>query len=105
MVDGVPPAIRVRHCAEYVVQALGGLLLRQRVRAQEHMHLPVGPENRAGSTSEQGPYPSPSPALCTRTLAQGTHTSSRQCAALSTHCSATRKPPHTCLPFTCTEAM
>lgn len=61
---------------------------------------------------EQGPRHSHIPTstpylgLCTPcTCTQATHTSSRQCAALSTHCSATRKPPHTCLPFTCTEAM
>lgn len=42
MVDGVGPAVRVGHCAEHVVQALGGLRLRQGVRAQENLHLPVG---------------------------------------------------------------
>lgn len=47
------------------------------------------------------PPPNPFPGLFPTT----THTCSRQCAALSTHCSVTRKPPHTCVPFTCTEAM
>lgn len=37
--------------------------------------------------------------------APAAHTSSRQCAALSTQRSDTRKPPHTCLPSTCTDAM
>lgn len=48
--------------------------------------------------------PPPRPAR-PHSLSRATHTSSRQCAALMTHCSAIRKPPHTCLPFTCTDAM
>lgn len=63
MVDAVAPAVRVGHCAEYVVQALEGFPLRQRVRAQEHLHLPVGPGSGVGSTSEQGPHSKPSPTL------------------------------------------
>lgn len=99
MVDGLWPAARVGHCAEHVVQALGGLRLRQGVCAQEDLHLPIGPGS--GADAHQNHVPATPP----RSLPRTTHTSSRQCAALITHCSAIRKPPHTCLPFTCTDAM
>jgi len=104
VVYGLCPAARVGHYAEHVVQALGGLRLRQGVRAQEDLYLPIGPGSGVDAHQNHVPSAPPRPAW-PRSLPRATHTSSRQCAALITHCSAIRKPPHTCLPFTCTDAM
>lgn len=55
VIDGGRLAVRVGYFAKHVVQALEGLGPRQRVRAQEHLHLPVAPGDTARSWSELHP--------------------------------------------------
>lgn len=55
--DGVGPTVWVGHCADHFVQALGGLRLRQGVCAQEHLHLPAGPESGVHIRATSPPHP------------------------------------------------
>lgn len=59
-----------------------------------------------GAGSPRGPAaPARPPPWAPWHCPPGTHVPSVQCAALSTHCSAMRKPPQTCCPSSCSEAM
>ena len=62
MIDGLWPAARVGHCTEHVVQALGGLRLRQGVCAQEDLHLPIGPGSGVDAHQNHVPAAPPRPA-------------------------------------------
>lgn len=105
VLNAVRPAARMRHYNLHIIQPLVGFREGQGVGTQEHLHkviLGPGDRTRAHLRSMSQPPEAPLPPSSPH---PATHTPSMQCAALSTHCSSTRVPPHTCVPFTCTDAM